>query len=165
MNNSIFIFASVTTPSVSANTDYSFYVTSTVAGVTDAIPKLVKISVVDWAVSNCKTWSNGDGTACTAWNTGYTLSSGKWNLTPTSTPTSTTTTTTNKAAVEATEEAKALSATTVSFVGITCWVTFVSGAASYSSFTSLWALINQLQLMFLLLLTGAFIPEDVVYSI
>ena len=43
---------SITAPEVSSDTDFSFYIESTISGVTDPINKLMKITVLKWEALN-----------------------------------------------------------------------------------------------------------------
>ena len=47
----------IVAPSVSVDTVYSFYVTSTVTGITDSFQILIQLTIANWAVSNCQRWS------------------------------------------------------------------------------------------------------------
>ena len=69
---------SVTTPVVSANTDYYFYLSSNATKVSYLINKLIKITVVDWAASNCQECLSSNTSAWSIWTSGYYLSSGSW---------------------------------------------------------------------------------------
>lgn len=51
----------VTAPTVSASTQYDFYIDSTVAGVTNPVQKLIKLTVTDCLVTYCATYSSGPG--------------------------------------------------------------------------------------------------------
>ena len=59
------------------------------------------------------------------------------------------------------DAAKALSTTTQSVVGATAGVVTISSMMNTSSVSSLWSMVNQIQLFYLLLLTRAYIPNDV----
>ena len=57
--------------------------------------------------------------------------------------------------------AKALSITLQSIVGITVLISMITSLLNVTSSSSLWSLINQVQLFFLLLLVRAYIPDDI----
>ena len=77
--NSITGQLAILAPDLPTNTDFSFYVSSTITGVTGNINKLVTISVVgSWTASNWQTWSSMSGSTWVTWKSGYSLSSGSW---------------------------------------------------------------------------------------
>ena len=59
------------------------------------------------------------------------------------------------------ELAKKLSTTNQVFIGVIVLILVGSNIAKLSTTASLWSTINQLQLLFFLFLTGAFIPKDI----
>ena len=59
------------------------------------------------------------------------------------------------------ETAKALSITLQSIVGITVLISMIVSMLNVTSSSSLWSLINQVHLFFLLLLVRAYIPDDI----
>ena len=63
---------------------------------------------------------------------------------------------------EATSSVKALSTTTNSLIGGTAALVILSSTINSSSFASLWAIINQLQMFLLILLTRAYLPLDII---
>ena len=59
------------------------------------------------------------------------------------------------------ETAKALSITLQSIVGITVLISMIASMLNVTSNSSLWSLINQVQLFFLLLMVRVYIPDDI----
>ena len=132
------------TPDVSSDTIYSFYASSSISGVSDTIPKLIKLTVQNWSVNNCIKCSSSSASVCQTWNTGYALSSGACNSSSSS---------------SASNIANALKLVIQICVGTAVVVVLL--CSMLNSTTLLWSLINQLQLFMLLLLTGVFIHADV----
>ena len=135
----------VTSPQVSADTEYGFYVNSNIFGLNVIIQKILKITVINCAVQYWQKWISS-----TIWGTcisGYILNSGVWSSPYLSSQPSTT--------------AKALSKTIVSIIGISFILTVFASILNTSSMGWFWSMINQMQLLFLLFLTRAFIPLDV----
>ena len=134
----------IAAPSVSSSTIYSFYITSIISGVSGSVQKIINLTVKKCTVSNCQKCLVADSTVCTSWNSGYNLNSGSCTLNVSEVP---------KAAVEQ------------SSVQIITGATLVLGLASSllnaSSMASLWSMVNQTQIFFLLLITGAYIPIEI----
>ena len=152
----------ITSPSISADTVFSFYVKSLVAGYSNPVLKLIKLTVVNWNVANCQTCNNVDGSIWNTWNAGFTLSSGSWpaqNASSKSSTSSSKNSITSKSEVSNTS--KDITITSQAIIGVTACLILASSLINSSSISTLWSLFNQLQLFFLLLITGAFIPEDV----
>ena len=59
------------------------------------------------------------------------------------------------------QTAKVLSLTLQLIIGVTIFALVIASLSNATSNSSIWALINQLQLLFLLLLTRAYIPDDI----
>ena len=146
----------------------SFYVSSAITGVTNSVNKLITINLINWSVSNCQYWVSTSGTVWATWNSGYSLSSGAWTLIPTSTQSTTSSTTTQSkstAAINLVPQLKTTAevgqATTTTSMAVSAGSVAASNAASSSSVSSIWSMINQIQIFFLLLLTRAFLPDSV----
>ena len=88
------------------------------------------------------------------WNSGYDLKSGYWYGQSSQASTSESNNLNNKFAI-----------VFQAIVGVTLWLITIFKAISSSSISSLWLMINQLQIFFLLLLTRAYIPDDVQQAI
>ena len=131
----------ISVPKIDAITTFRFYVNSAVSGTINSVQKLIILTVTLCNIDNWKTCSNINGSTWDTWNSGYYLSNGQCSpLLSTS---------------------QGLSTTTQSVTGAAAWAAVISSMMSASSLSSIYSLVNQLQLFFLLLLTRAFIPQDV----
>ena len=135
----------VSAPQVASDTEYDFYIDSVVQGIATSIKKLIKLTIKNWVVANCKVWSASSTSTCAACSSGYTLKTGLW---------------VNSDYIQA-DTAAALSTTMQSLVGATAAIVVVSSLLNTSSMSSLWSMINQIQMFFLLLLTRAYLPDCV----
>ena len=142
----------VSAPEVSIDTEFSFYISSSIGGVTGPINKVLKIVVLNWVAQNCQTWSISSASLWATWNSGYILNSGVWYSPSSSTSTSTT---------NISDNANLLSKLVQVLVIAAAFIDIISAVANSSSIASFWSMINQLQLLFLLLLTRAYIPSEV----
>ena len=133
----------ITTPSSASSISYSFYINAQVSSVTNPIQKLITIKVTPWSAKNCQKWTVEDSTKWSSCNTNYYLTSGSCSN-------------------EATSTIKAMSTTTNSLIGGTAALVILSSTIHSASFASLWAIINQLQMFLLILLTRAYLPLDIV---
>ena len=131
----------ISAPEIDAITTFRFYINSVVAGTQNLIPKLIILTVIRCDLNNWKTCSNINGSTWTTWNSGYYLSNGQ--------------------CAPLLSTSQGLSATTQSVTGAAAWAAVMSSMISASSLSSIYSLVSQLQLFFLLLLTRAFIPRDV----
>ena len=136
----------ITTPDVNSDTEYDFYVNSSISGVLSPIKKLIKLTVINCAPSNCEKCISTSGSACEVWKSGYELASGLWVIK-------------NEKVISKT--AQAISTTTTSAVVATTGVVVFTSLVSTASLASLWMTINQLQLFFLFELTRAYLPNDI----
>ena len=143
---------SFTAPSVSSNTDFYFNLDSTIAGVTSPVQKIMKITVMDCLVQNCQTCSSLSVSIWAVWATGYTLSSGVWNYVVSNY-------TTNQS--QASTEAKGLETSGGWITAGTIGLVILSNLTNSASMASIWTMINQMQMIFFLLLFRVFIPLDV----
>ena len=126
---------------VKADTVYDFNISSSDKGISNPAQKHIQLTVIKWQVLNCQKWSNSNSSIWVIWNTDYTLKSESWII--------------------ASDTAQVLSITGASLLGISFWVITLTSLINPASTASLWSMINQAQLLFLLLLTRAFIPIDV----
>ena len=133
----------VSAPSIDLDTKYDFYVISKVSGVSSTVQKLIKLTVTNCSVQNCQKWYTS--TVWATWNSGYTLSSGAW-------------TSQNNAS----KTSEVLTKITVSVVGTSFGIVTIMSLINSASMVSVWSMIHQVQLFFLLLLTRAYIPIDIV---
>ena len=122
---------SFTTPEVSSDTEYSFYINSNITGASNLLQKLVKITVLNWIIDNCQRWSISNISMWEICYSGYDLISGKWEIQKV-----------------ASETAKALSTTTTSIAWANVVIIAATSLVSTTSVASLWMTINQLQLFF-----------------
>ena len=159
----------ITSPSVSSDMDVSFYINSMITGYANPVQKLIRLKILNWNVSNCQKCNNADASNWNTCNSGYTVNSGSC-ISPTSQTSSSSSNSNSqnsnssnktKASKESSETAKGLSTSIQWIAGLTTGAIVLSNVINSSSISSLWSLLNQLQLLFLLLITGAFIPEDV----
>ena len=156
----------ITSPSVSSDTDVSFYVNAMITGYANPVQKLIKLKVLNWIVSNCQICNNAYASNWNTCNSGYTVNSGSCIL-PTSQTSSSSSNSNSQNSnssnqtKESSETAQGLSTSMQWIAGLTTGAIVLSNVINSSSISSLWSLLNQLQLLFLLLITGAFIPEDV----
>ena len=58
----------VTAPEVTSDTEYDFYINSTISGYQTQIQRQVKLTVINCSVQNCQKWSSSSGTSCAVWN-------------------------------------------------------------------------------------------------
>ena len=132
---------SISAPQIDAITTFRFYVKSVAVGMLNSVQKLIILTVIRCDIDNWKTCTNINGSTWTAWNSGYYLSEGH--------------------CVPLLSTSQGLSVATQSVTGAAAWAAVMSSMMSASSLSSIYSLVNQLQLFFLLLLTRAFIPQDV----
>ena len=135
----------IAAPSVSSSTSYSFYIDSTVSGMSGPVQKIINLTIKKCTVSNCQICTVTDSSVCATCNSGFSLSTGSWNLPETA----------------KSEVAKLLSTANQVIVGAIALISVGSSWTNLSSMASLRSVINQMQILFLLFLTGAFIPQDI----
>ena len=120
----------IVAPNVSSSTTYSFYITSTISGMSSPVQKIINLTINKCTAFNCQLCSATNFAVCTSCNSGYNLNSGSCILNVSET---------NKAAVEQ------------SSVQIITGATLVLGLASSllnsSSMASLWSMVNQTQIL------------------
>ena len=151
-------------PSVSSSTTYSFYILSTISGVSSPVQKIINLTVNKCTVGNCQMCTITDSSICATCNTGYNLSLGNWYLPniPSIQPTQPIQPIQPiQQETSVSETAKLLSTANQVFIGAITLISVGTSLTNLSSIASLWSIINQIQILFLLFLTGAFIPEDI----
>ena len=121
---------------------FSFYLTSTIIQFANPINTIIKIKIYNWVSTNWQKWSSTSSYTWLTWNIGYYLKNGS-------------------CIIDASSTSIALTLSLQILIGIAALLVFLMTIANISSQTSFWALINQMQMFFLLLLTRAFIPSDV----
>ena len=148
----------INSPNISSDTDYKFYINANIAGVSNPIQTLIKLKVIAWVVLNCQKCSTNI-LIWDLWDTGYDL-----NLSICEASSSLNTSSSNSSSSsenDSIKTAKILRMSNQSIIGATVIVTIKSSIANVSSTSSLWSLINQMQLLFLLFLTRAYLPGEV----
>ena len=149
----------IVAPSVSSSTDFSFYITSTISGMSGPVQKIINLTVNKCTVGNCQICTIIDSSICATCNPGYILNLGNWNLLTTQSAQNNTQSAQQE--IKMSETAKLLR--TINQVVMVAVVLISVGFSltNLSSMTILWSVINQMQILFLLFLTGAFIPKDI----
>ena len=142
----------INAPVVSTDTQYSFYVNSVVSGST--IQKVITITVINCVVSNWQSCVSTSGSTCMTCNSGYSLLSGNCILQSSNSVKGSTSSNTEPLSTS-------VNSVTISAVGIVLLTRALTGS-SYSWF---WLMMNQLQLLFFLLLTGVYLPSEVIDAI
>ena len=139
---------SITAPDVSLDSDFYFYIDSIIFGIADPIHKLIKLTVKDCTALNWLKWQSASVSMWSLCNSSYILNSGSWILQ-------------NISDSPLAETSKALAITVQSAIGIVSGIIIISALMNTSSLASIWLMINQVQMFFLLLLTRAYIPDEV----
>ena len=156
---------SISTPNVTADTIFSFYVNSNITGVTNPVQKLVKLTVLDWAVANWLKWLGQGNTTCQTCSSGYNLTSGTWiiqtSISSNTTSNSSSTTSSTSNSTEPSTTSKSVGTAMQAMNGATAGVVIVSSTLNMSSLSSLWWVFNQMQIFLLLILSGVYLPIDV----
>ena len=135
----------INAPISTSDVQYMFYVSSAISAVSCPTLKLILLTVKAWKVANWQTWISDSSSTCSAWVSDYALNTGTWAYSSQLTQ----------------QTAEALKYTSIAIVTSISGLVVVSSVMSSSSMASLWLLINQVQIFFLLLLTRAFIPNDI----
>ena len=148
---------SIAQSSVVTDTEFDFYVVSTVSGVSNSVKKLIKLIIMKWKVQNWQKWSSSNSNIWESWGPEYNLVSNFWILK--SVPQNTQNF--QNSQKEVSNESKILGLIIAIIIGSSFLIVSLISLVNSSSMTSLWAMVNQVQLFFLLLLTRAFIPLDV----
>ena len=112
--------------------------------------------MIDWKVTHCSKWINSNGLEWSVWNAGYSISSNKWIIPNNSQSSS------NQTTSQVSETAKMMRSTLQIATTIIAGIVVVSSFISISSMSSIWLMVHQIQIFFLLLITGVFIPVDVI---
>ena len=145
---------SITSPEVEKDTNFIFFINSSVNGVSGYVKKLVNITIKKWIALNwlkCSGSSNLEWTKC---DSGYSQNSGTWSkfyrfkL--------------NKfIEKDLSSTIYAINNMTISLISSTSLITIITSLMNKAAMASLWSMINQLQIFYLLLLTRAYFPDDV----
>ena len=156
----------ILTPDVSSDTEFDFYINSAVTGIASPVQKLIKLTVLNWISLNWQKWISTSGSIWDIWNSGYYSNSGVWGTSPPNSnssqnSSSQSSNSSSQSSNTSSNTAQTLSTVIKSVVGAIVGCVVLASFMNSSSIASLWMTINQLQVSFLLLLTRAFIPEDV----
>ena len=134
----------IVAPSVSSSTIYSFYITSTISGISSPVQKIINLTVKKCSVGNCQICTTTDSSICATCNPGYNLSSGSWNLIATQSaqqnPQSA------QQVTSMSETAKSLSTANQVVMGAIVLISVGPSLTNISSMASLWSVINQMQI-------------------
>ena len=128
----------IAAPSVSSSTTYSFYIISTISGVSSPVQKVINLTVNKCTAGNCQICTITDSSICATCNSGYSLSLGSCNLSKTQSS--------QQNETSKSETAKILSTTNQVVVGVVVLISVGSSLANLSSMASLWSVINQVQI-------------------
>ena len=142
----------INAPVVSTDTQYSFYVNSVVSG--NTIQKVITINVINCVVSNWQSCVSISGSTCMTCNSGYSLLSCNCILQSSNSVKGSTSSNTEPLSTS-------VNSVTISAAGIVLLTRALTGF-SYSWF---WLMVNQLQLLFFLLLTGVYLSSEVIDAI
>ena len=131
----------IAAPSVSNPTTYSFYITSTISGMSRPVQKIINLTInkstassnQNCTVNNCQICSTADSTVCMSCNSGYNINSGSCIL--------------SKSEAETSETAKSLSTSSQAVIGAIALFSIGSSLTNLSSMASLWSVINQMQIL------------------
>ena len=122
----------ITAPYVTTDTIYKFYINSVVSKLSSPILKSILLTVKAWKIANWQTWISDSSSTCSAWVSDYILNTGTWVYSS-----------------ELTQKtAEALKYTSVAIVAIVSWLVVVSSVINTFSMSSLWSLVNQVQIFF-----------------
>ena len=123
----------ITAPSVSSFTTYSFYIDSTVSGVSGPVQKIINLTINKCTASNCQKCSATNSAVCSSCNSGYSLNSGSCIL--------------SKSEAETSETAEALSTSSQAAIGAIALFSIGLSLTNLSSMASLWSIIYQMQIL------------------
>ena len=151
----------VTAPEVTSDTEYDFYINSTVSGYQTQIQRQVKLTVINCSVQNCQKWSSSSGTSCAVWNPVVPSTSEPTKSQNTTSGAETSGIAKTSGTVETSGTAKTIGTATASVSWALFVIVAVQSTFNVASMASFWSMINQMQMFFLLLLSRSFIPQDV----
>ena len=138
-------------PKVNSTTSYTFWILSTISGVSISPQKLISLTIHLWSVQNWQYCQVSNSSLCSKWSDGYSLEFNKWVYTS------------NIATInnipELNTEAQVASTTTQSVYWATTVTITTANILSTTSISAIWSILNQVQVFFLLQLTQAFIPD------
>ena len=123
----------IATPSVSSSTTYSFYITSTISGMSSPVQKIINLTVNKCTASNCQLCLATNSAVCSSCNSGYNLNFGSCIL--------------NVSEAETSGTAEPLSMSSQAALGAIALFLIGSSLNNLSSLASLWSVINQMQIL------------------
>ena len=139
---------SISSPEVLENKTFTFSLYSSVTGFLNPSVKNISLTVENCISQNCNKWLSTSKSTWEVCNVKYLLKSGNCEL------------------IEVPSAAsEAWSSASSSTTGASFGLVAIMGIINTASIATLWSMINQIQLYFLLLLTRADIPIDVKYLI
>ena len=149
----------ITAPNVTAASDYLFYINSQLSGFANPVQKQINIRVNKWTVTNWSKWTSSSSSTWATWASGFSEYYGNcYNQNCIYKAQGTLTNLCSKSS----DTANSASIAIISSVGVTILAVLVSSFLSNSSLASIWLMINQLQIFFILLLTRSYFPKDVI---
>ena len=122
-------------PEVSTDTIIHFYINSLVSGYSSLFQKIVILNLLNWVVQNWLQCSSNSNSICSTCISGYYLNSGIWVL--------------NKSTISSNQS---LSIATQSIIGAAFIMIMLSNIINSSSISSLWSMLNQVQLFFFVII-------------
>ena len=146
-------------PNITAATDYSFYINSQLSGFANPVQKQINIRINKWTVTNWSKWTSSSSSTWATWTSGFSEYSGNcYSQTCIYKAQGTLTNLCSKSS----DTANSISIAVISSVGVAILAVLISNFINNSSLASIWLMINQLQMFFLLLLTGSYFPKDII---
>ena len=122
---------SIESPEVTSDTEYDFYIASSVNGISKPAQKLIKLTILNCSASDCKICKNASSKTCEVCSSEYYLASGVWEA--------------------SSETAQTLRTTTKLLIIVITGIILINSILNLSSLASLWMIINQHQLYFILI--------------
>ena len=137
---------SITAPSVSTDTEFDFYVTSIISGVSNLVQKLIKLTIYKCQVQNCQIWSSSSSSVWATWNSGYTQTSGAWII-QVSTPKVAQNSNSTTAQSSNSTTAQALRTMVMWIILSIFWMSFLQNLTTSTSVASFWSMIHNIQML------------------
>ena len=125
----------IAAPSVSSSATYSFYITSTISGMSSPVQKVINLTIKKCTVNNCQICTITDSSVCATCNQEFSLSFGSCNSSETKISES-----------SKSETSKLLSTTNQIVIGAVIVISVGLSLTNLSSMASLWSVINQMQI-------------------
>ena len=151
----------IVAPDVSTDTNYYFTIITSVAGFSSSSQKLIILTVTNWFIQGWEKYSSPPTWAWILWDSDHYLSSGSWIKYSSKSGKYSFNFCSNNSKFIASKISNTLNKVILWVIGITTLIVLTSSLSSSSSISSLWSMLNQNQLFFLLFLMKAYIPIDV----